>query len=289
MKILWKSLATLLFLAATHMAFAQEYGLASYYSDKFHGKPTASGEAYDKNKMTAAHKTLPYGTLIKVTRLDNKKAVVLRVNDRGPYISGRIVDVSRKAADQLDLVTDGTARVKVEVVDKNTEEPTPSKPVAEKKEEKKKEDPKPEPRKAETAENPEPAPQAAPANRESRPTSSAGTMQLSAEPEWVTGKNYQQYDLYKIELTRPNKVGYGVQVASLTNYENVLKIVADLQGKWFKNVLLSIEPGFGDVTTYKVILGPFADRASAENYKKDVKKKMKLEGFVVDLSTLNYE
>ena len=122
MKKFAQLLATLIFVSATSVAFSQEFGLASYYSDKFQGKPTASGTPYDKNKYTAAHKTLPFGTIIKVTRLDNKKSVTVKVNDRGPYIGGRIVDLSRVAAQKLNLITDGTAQVKVEVVDRMTNE-----------------------------------------------------------------------------------------------------------------------------------------------------------------------
>ncbi|MEM1220624.1 MAG: septal ring lytic transglycosylase RlpA family protein, partial [Bacteroidota bacterium] len=122
MKKFAQLLATLIFVSATSVAFSQEFGLASYYSDKFQGKPTASGVSYDKKKFTAAHKTLPFGTIIKVTRLDSGKSVTVKVNDRGPYIGGRIVDLSRAAAEKLDLITDGTTQVKVEVVDRMTNE-----------------------------------------------------------------------------------------------------------------------------------------------------------------------
>ncbi|MCB0621244.1 MAG: septal ring lytic transglycosylase RlpA family protein [Saprospiraceae bacterium] len=277
---------------------AQEYGLASFYSDKFHGKPTASGELYDMNKLTAAHKTLPYGTIIEVTRLDNKKSVRVRVNDRGPYISGRVVDVSKKAAERLDLVADGTARVKVEVVERMTEPETPSEPVtstspaAKKEENTKAAEPKKE-EKVASASKTEAKPaqaetrtEAKPANPSPATPSRAGDAVPSAF-ELVTLQNYTPYGLYKIELRRPAKEGFGVQVASLSNYDNAMREVADLQGSWFDNVLLSIEPDGSGQAVYKIILGPFATRASAENYKKNLKKKNKREGFVVDLSTLS--
>lgn len=92
-------------------------GLASYYHNKFHGKKTASGEVYDKNKLTAAHRTLPFGTMIKVTRLDNKQSVIVRINDRGPFKKGRIVDLSRKAAKKIDLIKAGIAKVEIEIID----------------------------------------------------------------------------------------------------------------------------------------------------------------------------
>lgn len=91
-----------------------ETGLASWYGDKFHGKPTANGETYDQNAMTAAHKTLPMPVKVRVTNLENGKQVELRVNDRGPFVKGRIIDLSSKAADLLDIKARGTAKVRVE-------------------------------------------------------------------------------------------------------------------------------------------------------------------------------
>lgn len=96
------------------------YGIASYYGTYFHGKKTASGEKYDQYKLTAAHKTLPLGTIVKVTNTSNSKSVILKVNDRGPYVKGRIIDVSTKAAELLGFRQKGTTHVKVEVIsDKN--------------------------------------------------------------------------------------------------------------------------------------------------------------------------
>lgn len=95
---------------------AGETGLATVYAARFHGKRTASGERYDKNGLTAAHKTLPFGTRVKVTRVDNGKSVVVRVNDRGPHPAGRIVDMSTAAAARLGMRSNPMARVRVEVL-----------------------------------------------------------------------------------------------------------------------------------------------------------------------------
>ncbi|MGN5594912.1 septal ring lytic transglycosylase RlpA family protein [Stutzerimonas nitrititolerans] len=92
-------------------------GTASWYGTKFHGQPTANGEKYDLYGMSAAHKTLPLPSYVKVTNLDNGKAVVLRVNDRGPFYSDRIIDLSFAAAKKLGYAESGTARVKVEGID----------------------------------------------------------------------------------------------------------------------------------------------------------------------------
>ncbi|MCK9994821.1 MAG: septal ring lytic transglycosylase RlpA family protein [Candidatus Krumholzibacteria bacterium] len=91
-------------------------GEASYYAHKFHGRTTANGEIYDENKMTAAHKTLSFGTTVRVTNLVNGKKVVVRINDRGPFVKGRIIDLSYKAAGELDYITRGVVKVRVEVL-----------------------------------------------------------------------------------------------------------------------------------------------------------------------------
>ncbi len=97
-----------------------ETGVASWYGPKFHGKQTASGERYDQYKMTAAHKTLPLGTTVRVTNLENNRSVVVRVNDRGPFVDDRIIDLSRAAASHLDMIGNGTARVRVESIGNTT-------------------------------------------------------------------------------------------------------------------------------------------------------------------------
>ena len=93
-----------------------QYGEASYYGKKFHGRKTASGEIFNMYELTCAHKTLPFNTKIKVTNLSNKKTVIVRVNDRGPFIAGRIIDLSFAAAKKIDLVSAGVTRVKIEVL-----------------------------------------------------------------------------------------------------------------------------------------------------------------------------
>jgi len=90
-----------------------ETGIASWYGPDFYGKATANGETYDGNQLTAAHKTLPMPVNVRVTNLDNGKSLVVRVNDRGPYARGRIIDLSKRAAELLDVVQTGTARVRV--------------------------------------------------------------------------------------------------------------------------------------------------------------------------------
>jgi rare lipoprotein A len=92
------------------------YGVASWYGEKFHGNPTASGEIYDMYQFTAAHKTLPLGTYAMVTNLEKYKSVEVKINDRGPFVKGRIIDLSYAAARTIEMVDKGTARVRVEVL-----------------------------------------------------------------------------------------------------------------------------------------------------------------------------
>ena len=94
-----------------------EVGMASYYAQDFHGRATASGKTYRSDGMTAAHRTLPFGTKVLVTNLENGKSVVVTVTDRGPYRRERIVDLSKRAAKELGIVRQGVARVRLEVVD----------------------------------------------------------------------------------------------------------------------------------------------------------------------------
>ncbi|CAD5107991.1 septal ring lytic transglycosylase RlpA family protein [Zestomonas carbonaria] len=89
-------------------------GKASWYGAKHHGKKTASGERFDQNALTAAHRSLPFGTRVRVTNLNNDRSVVVRINDRGPYARGRIIDVSRKAAEQLGMLGAGVVPVRVQ-------------------------------------------------------------------------------------------------------------------------------------------------------------------------------
>lgn len=91
-------------------------GVASYYGKRFHGRLTANGERFNMNAMTAAHKTLPFGTRVRVTNPRNGKSVTVRINDRGPFIRGRHIDLSRAAAQRIGMISSGHARVKMDIV-----------------------------------------------------------------------------------------------------------------------------------------------------------------------------
>jgi rare lipoprotein A len=113
--LFWLSLSLSTFFANT--CLAAEEGIAAYYSDVFHGKKTASGKIYNKNGLTGAHKTLPFDTIVRVTDLTNNKSVVVTITDRGPYSEKRIIDLSRAAAIEIDLIQRGIGPVRLEIID----------------------------------------------------------------------------------------------------------------------------------------------------------------------------
>ena len=261
-----------------------QYGQASYYSDAYHGKKTASGAKYDKNKMTCAHNDYAYGTMLKVTHLENKKSVVVKVIDRGPYIKGRIVDLSRAAAAKIGLIQDGIAQVKVELVKTKSEEltskgnktpdeySTPSNTRKSVEESIKKGN-------ARAADTSKPATKVPAATKKTTPKKEV----VAAKPTptiaskgaakralpMMNASDFKNADLFQISILKPRKEGFGVQVASLSDYDGVLNKVAELQGKWFSNILVSTEKADDGSDLYKIILGQFETREKANSYKKD--------------------
>lgn len=282
----------------------EEFGLASYYSDDFHGRTTSYGEVYDKDQLTCAHKRHPHGAMLRVTRLDNKKSVTVKVNDKGPFIKGRVVDLSRRAAEVLGIVGQSDVEVKVELISGTSATPqahstaapakTEAQPRTYEAPEPERVNAKPAPEAAPAAapqvvaaKSPEPAPAktpAAPVAKTTTPTAQPSPSRFSK-----VGKDYSPYGLFRITLEKPNsQTGYGVQVALLTSYENVMRKVAELQAQWFDNILVSIEPGKNGVNNYKVILGPFDNQKAAQRYQTSLLQRYKINGFVLDLAALSY-
>lgn len=112
-------LSILICLTASLWAY-DETGIASWYGGKFHGRLTANGETFNTHELTAAHKLLPFGTIVKVTNMNNGKSVTVRINDRGPFVGDRIIDLSYAAAVAIDMVKSGTAPVKLYVENMET-------------------------------------------------------------------------------------------------------------------------------------------------------------------------
>ncbi len=108
------AIASLTFVPVTSESKFQQEGVASFYHGMFHGRKTANGERFSNLKMTAAHRTLPLGSVVRVTNLENGKEVVVRINDRGPYKNGRVIDLSRAAAKKLGMIKQGLVDVKIQ-------------------------------------------------------------------------------------------------------------------------------------------------------------------------------
>ncbi|BDS15344.1 septal ring lytic transglycosylase RlpA family protein [Aureispira anguillae] len=272
MKLLVQILA--LVIVSTQMVLAApiEKGLASYYDDSFHGRKTASGEKYDKNKLTAAHKTLPFGTKIRIKNPANGKFVEVVVNDRGPYIKGRIIEVSKKAAQQIDLVKVNVAPVEITVIS------GPDSKVA--------------------ASSTQPKTAATP--------KVAATTKTAAKPKTVTktapktkkvekkkdnliveAKEMETGGLYKMQVLKLQPKGFGVQVAGYSDYESVVQQLAVFQKNWFKGATVFVDELNGK-PYYKIILGPMNTREEAVSYCASLKQKYQLkDAFVVDIEALS--
>ncbi|MBN2617537.1 MAG: septal ring lytic transglycosylase RlpA family protein [Spirochaetales bacterium] len=111
----------LLFLTTFYIYSHDLSGVASWYGDKFVGRQTANGEIFNTSVLTAAHKTLPFNTIVEVTNILNGKKVRVRINDRGPFIEGRVIDLSKKAAETIDMIGDGTANVALKIIEMPSE------------------------------------------------------------------------------------------------------------------------------------------------------------------------
>lgn len=238
------------FAVLSQLASAQitEVGSASFYADKFDGKTTASGDVFKQDKMTAAHRTLPFGTVVKVTNLDNNLSVEVTINDRGPFVEKRIIDLSKAAAEKLKFVANGTASVKVEVLSL------------------------PEGNSASIVE--------APANASSTPAwpgskknvSDAGQQPAAEQP--ATAKTAQTQltevpapanEYFRIESTRIAPKGFGVQLASYQEAANLVKRCAEIKEKIGKDIMIQIGDKNG-VKVYRIIAGPFETREKAEHF-----------------------
>ncbi len=278
--------AVLAFTTFTGFTQSEELGLASYYGDKFHGSKTAYGDTYDRNKMTCAHKRHKYGTMLKVTRIDNKKSVVVKVTDRGPFVKGRVVDLSYAAAEKIGLVQDGIAEVKVEVQGSSSNKEEKSSSASKKSDDEKEEI-------VTTTVRPEDydiQPRSSTTEADASDSSGGEDKKKSDDPKSKSsdekddqGADNGDYPVGVYQLGSPgSEPKFAVQVASMSSHENALRQIDLLKKKWFKDVMLLAEPR-GETVYYKVLMGPFDSEDSAKKYKDSLKKKHKMEGFVVAL------
>ncbi len=274
-------IATLCLSGITFSSFAQknreEYGKCGYYADSFQGRPTSSGEKYDKNDLTCSHKSLPFGTRLRVTRLDNKKTVVVRVNDRGPFIEGYVVDVSGEAASELGLFKDGTTRVKTEVLTGDETAPaTTAKSVS-----------APTGKTKLLVSHKDDAAVTPATYSTEEPQTSARRTITRAETTATTDAKEPESNLYKVDIKKTEKSGFGIQISTLSDANNVLPIVNKLQSQWPNKVMVAVKTDEANsISTYKIVVGPFTDKKAAETQQKLVAKKGYKKTLIVDLTEI---
>lgn len=230
-------------------------GLATVYDDRFEGRQLASGERYQRGRLTAAHPYLAFGTMIELYRTDTGDKVVVVVNDRGPYIRNHVVALSGNAADILGINPGESAPVRLQVLglrgyDKEVKPGDNEKDNTAK-------------------------------STDSRKSSSSKSKINLNDPKVPSS------GIYKVSSEKIDKVGgFGVQVGfySSSSYPNLMKQVALLEKAGYDNVLIINEAVKKDATKskYKLVLGPFNDRKAADKFKREISRKG-LKGFVIEL------
>lgn len=213
-------------------SFAQtQTGKASFYADKFEGKSTASGEKYRHTKLTGAHKSLPFGTKVKVTNLANKQSVEVVINDRGPYVEGRVIDLSKSAAEQLGFVNQGLADVQIEVMDAGTGKTSDPDPV-----------------------------------------------------KVISQVSVDENEFYDFEIERLTPNGYGVQIGTYQELVNLMRLAENLKSSYQKKVTVQVKVLNG-VKYYGLILGQFPNRAKAETFREELRKKFP-DAFIIEYAKI---
>lgn len=275
---------------------AQQEGEASYYADRYHGNAkTASGEVYDKYDFTAAHRTLPFNTWVEVTNLDNGRSTRVRINDRGPFKPGRIIDLSRIAAEALDLIEVGVAQVRVTVISS----PKPSTDPA----------PLPRPQPAPTPapapapkpdldglplvdeagqpiqSNPNPPPVGMP-GKPATPGTAGEASEVPATPPPIGLEDAQRYTpgLFRMIAYKDQTIGYGIQVGAYFNFYRLLEAMDDLAEQGYQNTLVQTALK-GDKPVFRILIGPYPTRSDAERVRQSLRRKGK-KGILLDLNTL---
>ncbi len=215
-------------------------GFASYYSEDFHGKPTASGEIYDMNKLTCAHPYLPFNTWLRVTNVSNNKSVVVRVNDRGPFLRNRIIDLSFAAARALGMLGPGSIYVKLELVN-----PPQSQQDIELK--------------------PKPYAKTIPELEEDEVN-----LRFRTKPKSTNlNESITEFGIFDLKLNKQNvRTGYLVQLASFSSLKNALTFIHELDG-FNEEEIFIYHPTNG---IYRVVLGIFLEQADALRKKHEISK-----------------
>lgn len=222
-------------------------GTASYYAGRFHGRKTASGEIYDSKKLTAAHRTLKFGTMVKVTNLKNNLSVIVKVNDRGPFAHNRIIDISQAAAKEIGMLKTGTTQVRIEVVGENGKLFEPATPK--------------EPQKDTTSI----------AQNTPKPTPTSNPTTPAADTTFLTGNTYSLWG------TKKSPKGMGIQVGSYGDLENAKDLCKDLHKVGIQETYIQV--GWSEKRIYRVLVGAFTDEETGKK-QLDAVRKAGFDGFV---------
>ncbi len=232
----------------------QQTGYATYYADRYHGQQTAYGDIYDRSAYTCASQAFPKNTLLRVTRLDNQKTVVVRVNDRGPWGNEEnVIDLSYAAAERIGMIQAGRVRVRVDKIGTSSANPAPPDVIT------KKATPRRSRAGLPTARSREVSQPVAPPRRSNNPPPTTNT-NANDGLSWISG----------------NHQAYGVQIAAYSDRDNA----ANQSKKWQDQGLTDLYIWQESAKTYKVIVGKYASRTQAEQKLAFLRKQYGLEGFV---------
>lgn len=267
-----QNIIIILFLVVSFSANAQKQrGEASFYDQKFEGKTTASEEIFSQNSNTAAHKTLPFNSMVKVTNLKNGKASIIRINDRGPFIRGRIIDVTSKTAKELGFFEEGTTTVEIELLSEAAttkltteeikEQQTETKPKQEK-------DPsttvREEIAKERTQGGETIKKENTPAVLNSVKKEGASTPSLSVKAD------NEIIEVFALEVKSLYQTFFGVQIASFTDATYLMRFTSEIKTSYTEKVIV-LSKQQNDRKLFTLVLGQFENRLGAENFSKKIK------------------
>lgn len=251
-----KKIVLVFFMLFSMSTLAQtQTGKASFYANKLEGRQTASGEKYSHNKMTAAHRKLPFGTKVKVTNLTNDKSTVVEVNDRGPFIRGRIIDLSRSAAKKLNFIGEGVADVTIQVLDGAADISVNE----------------------ETTEEVEIQ---TPPQEETTPITSTPDSKASNNGS-VPNKDHNK-EFYKLTVEKIEPDFFGVQIGSFQELANLISLTDRLKLSYNEDVTVQVKD-FNEVKVYTIILGEFKNRKATEKFLKKIDDKYP-DAFIVNMT-----
>ncbi|HOK60217.1 MAG: septal ring lytic transglycosylase RlpA family protein [Tenuifilum sp.] len=221
------------------VGYVQE-GNASYYGDNFEGRVTASGERYSHLKATCAHVSIPFGSLVKITNLDNNQTAIARVNDRGPFVPDRIIDVSKSVAERLGMIGTGIARVRIEVVDNqgiklNSQEEVSKTAVTD----------------------------------GDKKTTNLQTTEIKTNQQAAPS---EAIEYFSVEVQKQTKKGFYVQLGSFREQTNIFLLLADAQEQFGKKTCVQVVAVNND-RLFKLLIGPFTSRSDAEKVKQSAQTK----------------